>query len=122
MDFRSAYTASKHAVQAFADSLRAEVANSGISVTVISPGYVQTNISINALSTSGESHGKLDKTTATGFTPAYVAERTYKAILNRQKDVVIASFVHRMAILVHKFCSNFFSFLMAQRAQHSKED
>lgn len=35
---RSAYSASKHALQAFADSLRAEVSNKNITVTCISPG------------------------------------------------------------------------------------
>lgn len=54
---RSAYSASKHALQAFADSLRAEVASRGLKVTCISPGYVRTQLSINALTASGESYG-----------------------------------------------------------------
>ena len=51
--FRGAYTASKHAVAAWADSLRAELASSGVGITVISPGYVNTNLSRNALTSSG---------------------------------------------------------------------
>lgn len=51
--FRGAYTASKHAVAAWCDSLRAELAGSGVGVTVISPGYVNTNLSRNALTSSG---------------------------------------------------------------------
>jgi dehydrogenase/reductase SDR family protein 7B len=54
---RSAYSASKHALQAFSDSLRAEVADSGVNVSVISVGYVNTNLSVNALKGSGETHG-----------------------------------------------------------------
>lgn len=53
---RSAYAASKHAIQAFGDSLRAEMKQHNIDVTVISPGYVQTSVSLNALSGSGEPH------------------------------------------------------------------
>lgn len=53
---RSAYAASKHALQAFHDSLRAEVAEHNIKVTVISPGYIKTNLSINALTSSGEKY------------------------------------------------------------------
>ena len=49
--------ASKHALQAFMDSLRAEVASHGIHVTVVSPGYIRTNISINSLSTDGSTYG-----------------------------------------------------------------
>ena len=50
---RAAYTASKHAVQAWADSLRAELSHTRVAVTVISPGYVDTNLSRNALNSSG---------------------------------------------------------------------
>jgi dehydrogenase/reductase SDR family protein 7B len=56
-NFRSAYAASKHALQAFSDSLRAELARYNIKVSVISPGYIATALSVNALTGSGEAHG-----------------------------------------------------------------
>jgi len=57
VNFRCAYAASKHALHAFSDSLRAEVAKYNVKVSVISPGYVATQISVNALTGSGEVHG-----------------------------------------------------------------
>lgn len=54
---RSAYAASKHALQAFCDSLRAEVADDNIKVTLVSPGYINTALSINALTGSGKQYG-----------------------------------------------------------------
>lgn len=54
---RSAYAASKHAMQAFADSLRAEMSQHNIDVTIFSPGYVKTAISVNAFTGSGDTHG-----------------------------------------------------------------
>ena len=51
--YRSAYTASKHALQAFADCLRSEVAAHNIHVLVSSPGYVATEVSRNALTGYG---------------------------------------------------------------------
>lgn len=57
LPYRSAYSASKHAVQAFSDSLRAEVASKGLKVTCISPGYIKTQLSLNALTSTGEKHG-----------------------------------------------------------------
>ena len=51
--WRSGYTASKHAVQAWADSLRSELCDTGVRVSVVSPGYVNTNLSRNALTSSG---------------------------------------------------------------------
>ena len=46
---RSSYAASKHALHGFFDSLRAEIYDDHIHVTLICPGFVDTNISINAL-------------------------------------------------------------------------
>ena len=55
--FRAAYGASKHALNAFSDSLRAEVTSRGVGVTVVNPGYVQTAISMNALTGDGQRFG-----------------------------------------------------------------
>lgn len=55
--YRSSYTASKHALQAFCDCLRAEMAAYHVKVLVASPGYVATNVSLNALTGSGAAHG-----------------------------------------------------------------
>lgn len=55
--YRSSYTASKHALQAFCDCLRAEMAMYGIKVLVASPGYVVTEVSRNALTGDGTAHG-----------------------------------------------------------------
>ena len=54
---RSAYTASNHACDAFFNCLRSEVAEDGINVTVASPGYIRTNISINARTGDGQQYG-----------------------------------------------------------------
>jgi len=49
--------ASKHALQAFFDSLRAEVADCGIHVSVVSPGYIRTSLSVNSLTADGTTYG-----------------------------------------------------------------
>ena len=41
---RTAYAAAKHAAVGFYDSLRAEVAENGVSVTTVCPGYIATAI------------------------------------------------------------------------------
>lgn len=55
--YRSSYTASKHALQAFCDCLRAEMATYNVKVLVTSPGYVATDVSRNALTGYGTAHG-----------------------------------------------------------------
>lgn len=55
---RSAYCASKHALQGFFDSLRGEVHRYGIRVTIVCPGFVRTEISENALLADGSKRGR----------------------------------------------------------------
>ena len=57
--FRSAYTASKHALQAWCDSARAELSTKNIKIMVVSPGYIHTALSLNAITGSGERYGGL---------------------------------------------------------------
>merc|ERR1712014_537004 len=51
---RTAYSAAKHAAVGFYDSLRAEVADQGIKVTTVCPGYIKTGHSVNAVRSGGE--------------------------------------------------------------------
>ena len=50
---RTGYAASKHAMAGFFDSLRIELASSGVSVTVAYPGFVDTGIGERALGSDG---------------------------------------------------------------------
>jgi short-subunit dehydrogenase len=51
---RTAYAASKHAMRGFYDSLRIELSESGVSVTMIYPGFVATGIRENASGADGK--------------------------------------------------------------------
>ena len=55
---RSGYAASKHAMAGFFDSLRIELANSGVSVTMIYPGFVSTEVRERAFGGDGKPLGK----------------------------------------------------------------
>jgi short-subunit dehydrogenase len=57
---RTGYCAAKHAVMGFYDALRAEADHHGIQVTTITPGYIRTNVSINALRGDGTKFGAVD--------------------------------------------------------------
>ncbi|MBL8199339.1 MAG: SDR family oxidoreductase [Chromatiales bacterium] len=50
---RSGYAASKHAMRGFFDSLRIELAGSGVTVTMVYPGFVATGIRENATGPEG---------------------------------------------------------------------
>ncbi len=57
---RTGYSAAKHAVMGFFDSLRTEVAHRGVGVTTIVPGFVRTEIGARALRGDGQMKGAGD--------------------------------------------------------------
>ncbi|CAH0558224.1 unnamed protein product [Brassicogethes aeneus] len=113
---RSAYSASKHALQAFGDSLRAEVASKNISVTVASPGYIKTRLSLNALTGSGAAHGQMDKSTESGYSPEFVSERIFTAVARKEKELVISTMLPKVAIFLRKYLPALYFFAMEKRA------
>uniref|UniRef100_A0A1A8NSS2 Dehydrogenase/reductase SDR family member 7B n=1 Tax=Nothobranchius rachovii TaxID=451742 RepID=A0A1A8NSS2_9TELE len=115
--YRSAYAASKHATQAYFDCLRAEIECFGIPVTVISPGYIRTNLSINAVTGDGSKYGVLDKTTESGWDPRDVATNVLKAVRHRSKDVVLAGLLPSVAIYLRTLWPALFFKLMSSRAR-----
>ena len=120
--FRSAYTASKHALQAAADSLRAELASYNVMVTVVSPGYVRTNLSQSAVTSSGKIYGRMDESTENGDSPDEVAEKIMSAYFNGEKEIIICSLIPRIAMFLRYFLPNFYFRLMERRARYSIPD
>lgn len=55
---RTGYSASKHAVIGFFDSLRIELAGTGVSVTNVAPDFVRSEIHRRAMTGSGEALGR----------------------------------------------------------------
>jgi len=82
---RSSYAAAKHALHGFFDSLRAELYTRNIVVTIICPGFVQTNISINAVTGNGSLQGTMDDATKKGM-PADVFARKMLSAIEKKKN------------------------------------
>lgn len=87
--FRSGYAASKHALHGFFDSMRAELEDSGIKVTIAAPGFVKTNVSVNAFTGDGSALGTMDNAQANGLTPEECARAIIKAMVRKKREVYI---------------------------------
>jgi len=114
---RSAYAASKHALQAFCDSLRAEMCENNIKVTLISPGYINTSLSLNALTGSGNTYGEMDAATASGADPLETSQEILRALLSDKKDVILAPLSPRLGYYIRFLCPSLFFWIMEQRAK-----
>lgn len=115
--YRSAYSASKFALQAFCDTVRSEVANHNVKMTVVSPGYIRTSLSLNAVTGDGKLYGVMDSSTASGYSPEYVATQVVEAILGDKAEIIVASMQPRLAILLRTLCPGLFFWIMRLRAQ-----
>lgn len=86
---RSAYAASKHALHGFFECLRAEVADNGVDVCIICPGYVDTDVTVNALTADGTPKNERSRDNANGLSPAAFAEKALRAIAAHQPEAII---------------------------------
>lgn len=86
---RSAYSASKHALHGFMESLRAETVRQGLLVTVIIPGRVLTNISVNALTKDGQAHGRMDDGQAGGISSEQAAKEILWGMKKGRKEILV---------------------------------
>ena len=83
------YGASKHALAGFFDSLRIELADSDVSVTVIYPGWVATGITSRALTAQGNPRGTVSAHEDNAMPATVCARLITQAVARRRREVVM---------------------------------
>jgi len=96
--YRSSYSATKHALHGFFESLRAENKQNNIQVSIFIPGRVKTNISVNAITKDGTRHGKMDAGQDTGITPEKAAKIICRGLKKNKKEILVGG---KELIMVH---------------------
>ena len=100
--YRTGYCAAKHAVMGFYDALRAEVTHQGIHVSTITPGYIQTNISVHALKGDGSTFGRVDKDIAGGMDVTKCARVIMKGFENRTPEIAVGEGFEMKALMIKR--------------------
>lgn len=98
---RSGYAAAKHALHGFFDSLRAEVHDRGVRVTLVCPGFIRTPLPIHALTADGTPQGSMDRAQLEGMSAEECARRIARA-LDRGKDEVLIGGKETLAVHLHR--------------------
>lgn len=83
---KSEYCASKFALHGLTDSLRAELAGEGITVTLVSPSTTQSEFFSSLVGTDASATSK----SVGQWTPARVARATLAAIQSRRAEVILS--------------------------------
>jgi short-subunit dehydrogenase len=117
-----AYAASKFAVRGFSEALRHELKGSGVGVTVVHPGGVNTSIADNARVPAGvseeeiarrrEKHKKLLR-----LPPAVAAETIVNGVERRQARVLVGSDAKVISLIARLLPVSYWKFLVL-RARH----
>jgi short-subunit dehydrogenase len=85
---RTAYAASKHAMIGFFDSLRIELAGSGVSVTVVAPDFVVSEIHRRAIGADGKPLGATPMQESRIMSADECARMIMRAIANRDRLLI----------------------------------
>jgi dehydrogenase/reductase SDR family protein 7B len=100
--YRGSYSAAKAALHLWANSLRAEMFEQGLSVATIFPGFVKTDVSRHALTGDGSTLGQMDDAQANAMSAEAFAEQAVKALLKGKNYIVIGGLKERLAALVSR--------------------
>ena len=113
---RSAYSASKHALHGFFESLYLEEEKNNIKVTIACPGKINTNISVNALTGDGKAHEVMDHNQETGMSASECARQLLKAVEKGKIEVLIGNKEIKAVTLKRFFPALFWKVIRKQKA------
>ena len=102
---RSGYCGAKHALHGFFEALRAEVYDSGINISMVLPGFIATDISINALVGEGSKQGTMDTKTGAGMTPLDCAKKLARGVDKKKPEILIGR-SEILAVYLKRFFPN----------------
>lgn len=99
---RSTYSASKSAVISFFETIRSEYYEDGIRALVVCPGFIQTNISINALTGDGSAQNKMDNATDAGLTAEKCATLVLTGIRKGKHQIIVSGAKEKFGVILYK--------------------
>ena len=87
---RTGYSAAKHALKGYFETLQCEHDIPGLRITLVYPGRIRTPISLHAFTGSGAAYGKMDRGQLQGIPVEDCAAKIVAAMKTGKRRVVIA--------------------------------
>lgn len=109
----SAYAAAKHALHGYFESLRMEMLNEGIRVTMIVPGFVNTGIIRHSVDATGEVRGTNLAVNEHGMSPHDCAVRILRAVERNKQEALIGR-MERWSVYLHRLMPDTYNAIMAR--------
>jgi len=113
--FRTGYCAAKHAMMGFFDALRTEVAQHNIKVSTITPGYIKTDVSKNAITGNGSTFGKTDQSIENGMPVEECAKVIVSGLRKGKPEIAVGQGPEMVVLKLKRFFPRLVFKLMAKQ-------
>ena len=114
---RSSYSAAKHALHGYFESLRLENEKSGIRVLMVCPGKIQTAISQNAVIASGSRHDQMDPSHVNAMSAEECARQIVKGILKNKEEMLIGG-KELLTVIIKRFLPKLFGRIIRKQSPY----
>lgn len=114
---RSTYSAAKHALHGYFESVRLEVEKHGVSVLLVCPGKVKTNVSLNAQSGDAASHNMMDPSHENAMSAEECARQIIQGILKNKEEIFIGG-KELLAVKIKRFFPKLFGRIIRKQSPY----
>lgn len=114
---RSSYSAAKHALYGFFESLRLETEQYGIRTLIVCPGKVKTNVSFNAITKDDKKHNEMDPSHEQAMSAEECAQQIIKGLLNNKEEVFVGG-KELLIVKIKRFFPKLFSKLIRKQSPY----
>jgi dehydrogenase/reductase SDR family member 7B len=112
--YRSSYSAAKHALHGYFESLRLENYEQNIHVLLVCPGKIKTNVSLNAVTANGGTHRRMDKSHEEAMSPQQCAKQIADAMAKHKEELYVGG-KELKAVWLKRFFPHLFSKLIRKQ-------
>jgi dehydrogenase/reductase SDR family member 7B len=106
LPLRTAYTASKHALEGYFKSLRTELWKTNIKILMVRPASIKTNIAKNALVGDGSTFNSADAVIDKGNSPESLADAILRAIVKNKKTLYAGPALQQIVVRLNNIFPN----------------
>jgi len=114
---RSSYSAAKHALHGYFESLRLETERSGIKILMVCPGKVKTAVSLNAMTSSGIAHNTMDESHKEAMSAEECARQILSGIKAKKEEIFVGG-KELLLVKIKRFFPAFFSKLVRKQSPY----
>ncbi|MGH8444071.1 MAG: SDR family oxidoreductase [Solimonas sp.] len=86
---RTGYAAAKHALHGFYEAARAELWRDGLKFTVVCPGFIKTQVSLNAITGDGGRHAQMDAGQEKGMDADVCAAKIWAGVARDAEELYV---------------------------------